>query len=78
MSDVTTYDDRTVQRETGSHWIFVEDLQDIGHWLIQVNLHGITLTGLTQLLRNQLCGIGVEFLNPNTLFVDLTLDVTVC
>ena len=40
--------------------------------------YGITLTGLTQLLWNQLCGIGVEFLNPNTLFVYLTLDVTVC
>ena len=77
MSDVTTYDDSTVQRQTGRNRILGQLLQDIFHRLVQIDLHYITLTGFTEFGRNQLTRIAVEFFNPNTLFVDFTFDVTV-
>ena len=77
MSDVATYNDGTIQLETGSHRILVQYLQDLRHRLVQVDTNGIALAGLTQLFRNQFTGVAVQLLNPDTLLVDLTLDVTV-
>ena len=42
-----------------------------------MNDHAFALTGLAQGLRNPLCRVIVKFLNPDTVLVDLRLDVAV-
>ena len=77
MSDITTYDDCTVQRQTSCNRILIEFSQDFRHRTIQVNLYSITFTSLTQFFRNQFTRIRIQFFNPDTVFINLTFDVTV-
>ncbi len=77
MSDVTAHDDSAVQRQAGGNRILSQLFQDIFHRLVQINLHHITLTGLTEFFGNQFTRIAVELFNPDTFFIDFTLDVTV-
>ena len=77
VSDITAYDDRTVQRQTGSYRIFIQFFQDFGHRLVQVDLDSIAFTCLAQFSRNQFARMAVQLLNPDTVFIDLTLHVTV-
>ncbi len=77
MGDITTNYDRSAQRKTGRYRIFSQFFQNIGHWLVQVDLYGITFTGITQLFRNQATWIRIHLFNPDTLLIDLTFDITV-
>ncbi|SUV47206.1 Uncharacterised protein [Bacteroides eggerthii] len=78
MSNVATHDDSTVQRQAGGNRILGQLLQDILHRLVQIDLHHITLAGLTEFGRDKFSRIAVELFNPDTFFIDFTLDVTVC
>ena len=77
VCDVTAYDDGSIQRQTGGNRILGQFLQNIGHRLVQVNLHHIAFTGLTEFFGNQFTRVAVELFNPDTFFIDFTLDVTV-
>jgi hypothetical protein len=45
--------------------------------LVEVNAYSITLAGIAELLRDEGSRVVVHLLDPDTVFVDLTLDVTV-
>ena len=77
VCDVTAYDNGSIQRQTGGNRILGQFLQNIGHRLVQVNLHHVAFTGLTEFFGNQFTRIAVELFNPDTFFIDFTLDVTV-
>ena len=77
MSDVTSYDDRTVQRQTGSHRVLSQLFQNLRHRTVQIDLHYVAFTGIAKFFRNQTARIFIEFLNPDTILVDFTFDVTV-
>ena len=77
VSDIATYDDRTVQRQTGSHRIFIQFFQDLCHRLVQVDLDSIAFACLAQFCRDQFARMAVQLLDPDTVFVDLTFHVTV-
>ena len=77
MSNVSTYDDCAIQRQTGSYRIFIQFFQDLCHRLVQVDLDSIAFTCFAQFSRDQFARMAVQLLNPNTVFVDLTFHVTV-
>ena len=78
MSDITGYNDGTLQVDAGADRILRQFLANSIDTLVQVDLDTLTtLTGLAQLLWNQFCGVAVHLLQPDTITVDLGLDVTV-
>ena len=77
MSDVTGHDDGSVKAQTGGDRVLAEKLADLAHRLVEVNDHAFALTGLAHGLRNPLCRVIVKFLDPDTVLVDLRLDVAV-
>ena len=77
MRDVTTYDDRAVETQACTDRIFRQDLADVCHRLVEVDTNGIAFAGLTQLRRDEGSRVIIEFLDPDTVFVDLTFDITV-
>ena len=77
MGDVAAYDNRTVQRQAGSHRILIQLCQNLFHRTVQIHTYHIALAGLTQLFRNQFARIAVEFFNPDTVLVNFTFDITV-
>ena len=78
VSDVTSYDDGTLQINTGAYRILAQLSTNCVDTLVEVNLDTLgTLTWVAELLWNQLCWILIHLLQPDTLLVDLRLDVTV-
>ena len=77
MGDVAAYDNRTVQRQAGSHRILIQLCQNLFHRTVQIHTYHIALAGLTQLFRNQFARIAVEFFNPDTVLVNFTFDIAV-
>ena len=77
MSDVATYDDSTVERETSRYRIFVELFENFAHRLVEVDTNSIAFACITQSFRNVASWLVVEFFDPDTVFVDFTFDVTV-
>ena len=78
MSDVTSHDDGTLQVDTGADRI----LAQLGTYgvdtLVEVDFDTLgTLSWVAELLRNQLCWVLVHLLQPDTVLVDLSLDVAV-
>ena len=53
VSDITANNDSSVQRQTGCYRIFIQFSQNFRHRTVQINLHSITFTSLTQFFRNQ-------------------------
>ena len=78
MSDVTTYDDCTIEAETCRYRILCELLKEFRHRLVKVDLHCLAFACLTEFLRDKTCWIVIELLDPDTVLVDLCLDITVC
>ena len=78
MGDITTYDNRTVERKAGSYRIFIQLGEDFVHRTVEVDLHRIAFACLTEFFGNQFAWIRIQLLNPDTVLVDLTFDVTVC
>ena len=77
MSDVTTYDNSTIEREACADRILREQFAYIRHWLVEIYAYCIAFACLTQLLWNETCRVVIHFLNPDTILIDLTFDVTV-
>ena len=78
MSNVTGHDDGTLQVHTGRDRILREFLAHSIDTFVEVDLDTLaTLTRVAQFLRNQFCGIGIHLLQPDTIGIDLGLDVTV-
>ena len=78
VSDVTSHDDGTLQVNTGAYRILAQLSTNCVDTLVEVNLDTLgTLTWVTELLRNQLCWVLIHLLQPDTVLVDLSLDVTV-
>ena len=59
-------------------FLFSQFFQYIGHWLIEVNLHCIAFASFTKFCWDKFCRFVIHLFNPDTIFIDLTLDVTVC
>ena len=78
MGDVTGHDDGSVKAKTRGDRVLAEELADLAHRLVEVNDHAFSLTGLTQGLRNPLCRVIIQLFDPDTVLVDLCLDVAVC
>ena len=78
MSDVTSHNDGTLQVDTGAYWILAQLSTYSIDTLVEVNLDTLgTLTWVAELLWNQLCWVLVHLLQPDTVLVDLSLDVAV-
>ena len=78
VSDVTSHDDSTLQVDTGAYRILAQLSTNSIDTLVEVNLDTLgTLTWVAKLLRNQLCWVLIHLLQPDTVLVDLSLDVTV-
>ena len=78
MSDITGHDDGTLQVDTGRDGILAEFLTNSVDTLIEVDGNGVgTLTSLGILSRNQFRRIRVHLLQPDTVGIDLRLDVAV-
>ena len=79
MSDIASHDDGALQVHTGADRILRQFLAHSVDALIQVDDDGVlTLASLSVFSGNQFCGIAVHLLQPDTVAVDLRLDVTVC
>src|SRR5574344_2022183 len=77
MSYIAGHNDGTIQADAGSYRIFGKFLADLCTRMVQIYLHGISLTGIAQLCWYQTGRIVIHFLNPDTFLVDFSLDVTV-
>ena len=78
VSDITSHNDGTLQVYTGRNRILRKLLAYGIDTLVQVDLDTLAaLTWLAQLLRNQLCWVRVHLLQPDTVGIDLSLDITV-
>ena len=77
VSYITAYDDGTVERETCTDRIFGKDGTHIFHRLVEVDTDGIAFTGLTEFGGDERSRIVIQFLDPDTVFVDFAFDVTV-
>lgn len=77
MSYIAGHNDGTIQADAGSYRIFGKFLADLCNRMVQIYLHGISLTGIAQLCWYQTGRIVIHFLNPDTFLVDFSLDVTV-
>ena len=77
MRDVSADDNRAVKAQTSAYRIVGQNSTYIFHRLVEVNPYGISFAGLTQLFGNKRRGVIIQFLNPYTVFVNLTFDVSV-
>ena len=77
MSYIASNDDGTIETYASRYRILRQFLTNLADRLVKVYLYGIALTCLTQCLWYQLVWFVVHLLNPDTILVDLCLDVTV-
>lgn len=77
VRDVPTDDNRSVERQTCGNGIFIQLFENFAHRLVEVYFNGVAFTGLAEFFGNEFAGVTVEFLDPNTVLVDFTFDVSV-
>ncbi len=78
MSNVTSHDDSTLQVHTSRNRILAQFLANSVNALVQVNLDALAAFAWTTILfRNQFRRIAVHHFEPNTILVNLCLDVAV-
>ena len=78
VCDVACHDDRSLEVYTGRNRIFRQFCANSVDTLVEIDLYTLaTFTRTAILLRYQLCGVVIHLLQPDTIFVDLCLDVTV-
>ena len=77
MRNVPTDDNRSVERQTCGNGVFIQLFENFAHRLVEVYFNGVAFTGLAEFFGNELAGVTVEFLDPNTVLVDFTFDVSV-
>ena len=77
MSNVARHNDGATHAQARAYGIFSEFFEHFFHRLVEVDFHTAAFACVAEFLRNPTRRIIVEFLNPNTVLVDLTLDVSV-
>ncbi len=78
MGDVTGHDDGTLQVHSGRNGILRQFLAHSIDTLVEVDLDGVlSLTGLGILCRDKLRRVRVHLLQPDTVGIDLRLDISV-
>ena len=77
MCDVSGNNDSSVKAQTRRNRVLCKFLENLRHREVEVNLHCVALTCFTEFLRDETSRIVVKLLNPDTVLVDLRLDVTV-
>ncbi len=77
MSYVATHDNGTVERQTGGDGVFGELGKHFVHGTVEIDCHNIALAFLAVFLGDELAGVCIEFLNPQTLGIDFSLHITV-
>ena len=77
VSDITAHDDGAIEREASRYGVLIEESEDLGHGAIEVDLNDFTLAGIAELLGDKFTGELIEFFDPDTIAVDLRLDITV-
>ena len=74
---VSGYYNGSVEAETGRYRILGEYLQDLRDRLVEVNLNCIAFSCLAEFFRNEPARVVVQLFDPDTVLIDLCLDVTV-
>ena len=77
VSDITAHDDGAIEREASRYGVLIKESEDLGHGAIEVDLNDFTLAGIAELLGDKFTGELIEFFDPDTVAVDLRLDITV-
>ena len=77
VRNVPTDDNRSVERQTCGNGVFIQLFENFAHRLVEVYFNGVAFTGLAEFFGNELAGVTVELLDPNTVLVDFTFDVSV-
>ena len=57
---------------------FGKFFSDLVHWKVQVDFNRVAFSCISQFFRNEVAWLIVELFNPNTVFVDLSFNVSVC
>ena len=79
MGDVAGYDDGALQVHAGAHGVFGELCADGVDALVQVYFNALgAFSGTAESFGDEFGGIAVHLLNPDTVGIDLGLDVAVC
>ena len=76
MGDVAGHDERAFQVQARLDRVFREDLANLVHAVVEVDLHGGRHAG--RLLGQETRGVLLQFFEEDALRGDLGLDVTVC
>ena len=74
---VACHDDCAVEAEACGYRILAQFLAHFAHRTVEVYLHGVAFSCLAQLLRYEFAWIVVQFLNPYSVLVYLSLYVAV-
>ncbi len=77
VRDIAAHDDGAVQGETGGDRVLRQLGQDLAHWTVQVDAYRLALARFTQRFRDVLAWVVFQFFDPDTVAVDLGLDVAV-
>jgi hypothetical protein len=77
VGDVAADDDGAGERQHGGNRMFGQLGQHVLDRLVEVDLHLMAAFAVTVLGRNQAAGVVVHLLDPETVLVDLGLDVAV-
>jgi hypothetical protein len=77
VSDVAAYDDCSVEGEARAHWVLAELLANLVHWAVEVYAHHFALACVAEFFWDEFVWFVVHLLDPDTVLVDLTLDVAV-
>ena len=78
VGDVAAYDDGAVEAQAGAYRVLGKLSEDFLHRLVEVDSYSLALTCIAELLRDELVWLVVHLLDPDTVSVDLGLDVAVC
>ena len=77
MGYVAAHDNGAVERQTGGNGIFGKLGKHFVHGTVEIYCHNIALTFLAVFLGDELAGVCIEFLYPQTLSIDFSLHITV-
>ncbi len=77
MRDVASHNDGSVERQTCGYRIFGELGQDLWHGPVEVDFHAPSLACLAIFFGDEPCRVVLQLFDPDSLFVDLRLDVAV-
>ena len=78
VRDVTAYYDGSIEAQAGADRIFRKNLADLGHRLVEIDPDSLALARIAVLFRDEFVRLVVHLFDPDTVGIDLRLDVAVC